>query len=233
MQLIRPFLLAAACTRGAVGPGPDQVGPARRLPGHQLPHREPAAVRRRRRQGQRRQAEDHRARRTPRCSRRPRSSARCRAGRRRSARSCWSTSRTSGRSSAPTACPSWPTATTKRPSCGRRRSRCSRRSSAEQGMMVLYAVPWPPQGIYSKKPLASAADLKGIKWRAYSPATAASPNWWARSRSPCRRPKLSQALATGVVESMMSSGSTGCRHQDSTSTSSTGTTPRPGCRRTR
>jgi TRAP-type C4-dicarboxylate transport system substrate-binding protein len=34
---------------------------------------------------------------------------------------------------------------------------------AEQGMMVLYAVPWPPQGVYSKKLLASAADLKGIK----------------------------------------------------------------------
>ena len=43
---------------------------------------------------------------------------------------------------------------------------------AEQGMMLLYAVPWPPQGIYAKKPLDSAADLKGIKWRAYSPATA-------------------------------------------------------------
>ena len=27
---------------------------------------------------------------------------------------------------------------------------------AEQGMMVLYAVPWPPQGIYSKKPIGSA-----------------------------------------------------------------------------
>ena len=59
---------------------------------------------------------------------------------------------------------------------------------AEQGLMVLYAVAWPPQGIYTKKPLNSAADLKGVKWRAYSPATAASPNWWARSRSPCRRP---------------------------------------------
>ena len=37
---------------------------------------------------------------------------------------------------------------------------------AEQGMMVLFAVPWPPQGVYSKKPLNSAADLRGIKWRA-------------------------------------------------------------------
>src|SRR6476620_1278992 len=43
---------------------------------------------------------------------------------------------------------------------------------AADGMMALYAVPWPPQGIYAKRPLASAADLKGMKWRAYSPATA-------------------------------------------------------------
>ena len=43
---------------------------------------------------------------------------------------------------------------------------------AEQGMMLLYAVAWPPQGIFTKKQVASAADLKGIKWRAYSPATA-------------------------------------------------------------
>jgi TRAP-type C4-dicarboxylate transport system substrate-binding protein len=42
---------------------------------------------------------------------------------------------------------------------------------AEQGMMLLYAVAWPPQGIYSKKPIQSAADLKGSKWRAYSPST--------------------------------------------------------------
>jgi TRAP-type C4-dicarboxylate transport system substrate-binding protein len=38
-------------------------------------------------------------------------------------------------------------------------------------MMLLYAVAWPPQGIYSKKPIQSAADLKGSKWRAYSPST--------------------------------------------------------------
>ncbi|HQX61708.1 MAG TPA: TRAP transporter substrate-binding protein DctP, partial [Burkholderiaceae bacterium] len=39
---------------------------------------------------------------------------------------------------------------------------------AADGMLLLYAVAWPPQGIYSKKPINSAADLKGIKWRAYS-----------------------------------------------------------------
>src|SRR5206468_9235155 len=43
---------------------------------------------------------------------------------------------------------------------------------AEQGLMLLYTVAWPPQGIYVKKPINSAADLKGVKWRAYNPTTA-------------------------------------------------------------
>jgi TRAP-type C4-dicarboxylate transport system substrate-binding protein len=59
---------------------------------------------------------------------------------------------------------------------------------AEQGMMLLYAVPGRRRASTARSRSASAADLKGIKWRAYSPATAASPNWWARSRSPCRPP---------------------------------------------
>ena len=42
---------------------------------------------------------------------------------------------------------------------------------AKQGMKLLYTVPWPPQGIYSKRTLASVSDMKGLKWRAYSPAT--------------------------------------------------------------
>jgi TRAP-type transport system periplasmic protein len=80
---------------------------------------------------------------------------------------------------------------------------------AEQGMMVLYSVPWPPQGIYSKKPLASAADLKGSKWRAYSPATARIAELVGAQPVTVQAAELSQALATGVVESYMSSGSTG------------------------
>ena len=80
---------------------------------------------------------------------------------------------------------------------------------AEQGMMVLYAVPWPPQGVYSKKPLNSAADLKGIKWRAYSPATARIAELVGAQPVTVQAAEVSQAFATGVAESMMSSGSTG------------------------
>ena len=80
---------------------------------------------------------------------------------------------------------------------------------AEQGMMVLFSVPWPPQGIYSKRPLASAADLKGIKWRAYSPATARIAELVGAQPVTVQAAEVSQAFATGVAESMMSSGSTG------------------------
>jgi TRAP-type C4-dicarboxylate transport system substrate-binding protein len=80
---------------------------------------------------------------------------------------------------------------------------------AEQGLMILYAVPWPPQGVYSKKPLASAADLKGIKWRAYSPATARIAELVGAQPVTVQAAEVSQAFATGVTESMMSSGSTG------------------------
>jgi len=80
---------------------------------------------------------------------------------------------------------------------------------AEQGMMALYAVAWPPQGIYSKKPLSSAADLKGIKWRAYSPATSRIAQLVGAQPVTVQAAEVSQAFATGVTESMMSSGSTG------------------------
>ncbi|WP_296872255.1 TRAP transporter substrate-binding protein [Tibeticola sp.] len=80
---------------------------------------------------------------------------------------------------------------------------------AEQGMMVLYAVPWPPQGIYSKKPINSAADLKGVKWRAYSPATARIAELVGAQPVTVQAAELSQAMATGVVEADMSSGPAG------------------------
>ena len=80
---------------------------------------------------------------------------------------------------------------------------------AADGMMALYAVPWPPQGIYVKKPINSAADLKGVKWRAYSPATARIAELVGAQPVTVQAAELSQAMATGVIESYMSSGSTG------------------------
>ncbi|MBT9488689.1 MAG: TRAP transporter substrate-binding protein [Rubrivivax sp.] len=79
----------------------------------------------------------------------------------------------------------------------------------EQGMQLLYAVAWPPQGIFAKKVINSAADLKGIKWRAYSPSTSRIAELVGAQPVTVQAAELSQAMATGVVESTMSSGATG------------------------
>ncbi|MEJ6003529.1 TRAP transporter substrate-binding protein [Paucibacter soli] len=78
-----------------------------------------------------------------------------------------------------------------------------------QGMQLLYAVAWPPQGIFVKKEISSVADMRGIKWRAYSPATAKIAELIGAQPVTIQAAELSQALATGVVESYMSSGATG------------------------
>ena len=80
---------------------------------------------------------------------------------------------------------------------------------AEQGMIMLYSVPWPPQGIYSKKPINSVADLKGIKWRAYSPSTGRIADLVGAQPVTVQAAELAQAMATGVIEATMTSGATG------------------------
>jgi len=80
---------------------------------------------------------------------------------------------------------------------------------AKQGMKLLYTVPWPPQGIYSKKPLANVGDMKGLKWRAYSPATSKIAELVGAQPVTVQAAEVSQALATGVIDSYMSSGATG------------------------
>jgi TRAP-type C4-dicarboxylate transport system substrate-binding protein len=80
---------------------------------------------------------------------------------------------------------------------------------AKQGMKLLFTVPWPPQGIYTKRTLNSVADMKGLKWRAYSPATSKIAELVGAQPVTVQAAEVSQALATGVIDSYMSSGATG------------------------
>jgi TRAP-type C4-dicarboxylate transport system substrate-binding protein len=80
---------------------------------------------------------------------------------------------------------------------------------AKQGIKLLYTVAWPPQGIYANRTLNSAADMKGLKWRAYSPATSRIAELVGAQPVTVQAAELTQALATGVVDSYMSSGATG------------------------
>ena len=80
---------------------------------------------------------------------------------------------------------------------------------AAQGIMLLFAVPWAPQGIYAKKDLNSIEDMKGLKWRAYNVGTARIGEIVGAQSVTVQAAELPQALATGVVNSFMSSGGTG------------------------
>lgn len=78
-----------------------------------------------------------------------------------------------------------------------------------QGMTLLYTVAWPPQGIFANKDINKVDDLKGVKWRAYSPVTARIAELIGAQPVTIQQSELAQAMATGVVEAFMTSGSTG------------------------
>ena len=80
---------------------------------------------------------------------------------------------------------------------------------AKQGMRILYAVPWPPQGIYSNKPIASVADMKGLKMRTYNPATSRIAELSGAQPVTIQAAELAQAMATGAVNANITSGATG------------------------
>src|ERR1700752_5442178 len=80
---------------------------------------------------------------------------------------------------------------------------------ASQGLMLLFAVPWGPQGIYAKKDLNTVEDMKGLKWRAYNVGTARIADLVGAQPVTIQDAELPQALATGVVNAFMTSGSTG------------------------
>jgi TRAP-type transport system periplasmic protein len=78
-----------------------------------------------------------------------------------------------------------------------------------RGLTLLYSVPWPGQGIYTKEPLKSVADLKGTKFRTYSPLTARLAELLGASPTVIQVPEIPQMFATGAVHAMITSSATG------------------------
>lgn len=79
----------------------------------------------------------------------------------------------------------------------------------KERLKVLFSVPWPPQGLYSKKEVTSADDLKGVKMRAYNALTERLARLTGAVPTQVEVPDIPQAFATGQVEAMITSPSTG------------------------
>ncbi|HEX4926550.1 MAG TPA: TRAP transporter substrate-binding protein [Burkholderiales bacterium] len=80
---------------------------------------------------------------------------------------------------------------------------------AKRNLKLLYSVAWPGQGIYSKEPLKSVDDLKGTKFRTYSPMTARLAELLGASPTVVQVPEVPQMFATGAIQAMITSSATG------------------------
>lgn len=78
-----------------------------------------------------------------------------------------------------------------------------------QGLVLLFSVPWPTQGIYTKAPLAGLADIKGSKMRTYNSTTSRFAELLGAVPTTVQAAEVSQAFATGMVQSMITSAATG------------------------
>jgi TRAP-type C4-dicarboxylate transport system substrate-binding protein len=78
-----------------------------------------------------------------------------------------------------------------------------------RGLKLLYAVAWPGQGLYTKDPLKSAADLKGQKMRTYSPLTSRLAELLGATGVQVQVTDVPQMFATGAMQAMVTSSATG------------------------
>lgn len=80
---------------------------------------------------------------------------------------------------------------------------------ASQGMRLLFVSPWPGQSLYSKRPISSAADLKGTKMRTFNPATQQIATHFGAQPVQIQLAELNQAVATGIVDNFLTSSASG------------------------
>lgn len=79
----------------------------------------------------------------------------------------------------------------------------------DQGLVLMYSVPWPPQGLYFKKNVNSLADMAGVKVRSYNTATARLAELTGMAPISIEAAEISQALSAGVIGSLITSAVTG------------------------
>lgn len=78
---------------------------------------------------------------------------------------------------------------------------------AKQGIKVLYVVPWPNMALFTKRPVQSISDLRGMKIRSLNKSTAKIAELSGAIPVQVEAAEMSQAFATGVVEALMTSPS--------------------------
>jgi len=83
----------------------------------------------------------------------------------------------------------------------------------ERGLQLLYAVPWPPQNLYSRTEIKGVQDFKGQRMRAYSPATVRIAELVNATPITIQVVDLAKAIAEERLDMMITSSWTGIETQ--------------------
>jgi TRAP-type C4-dicarboxylate transport system substrate-binding protein len=78
-----------------------------------------------------------------------------------------------------------------------------------EGLQLLFAVPWPPQGLYSAKPVHEIDALRDMKFRVYNAATEHLAQLAGAVPTQVEVSDVPQAFASGRLDAMIASPSTG------------------------
>ncbi len=78
-----------------------------------------------------------------------------------------------------------------------------------EGLKLLFSVPWPPQGIYAKREINTIDDLKGLKFRTYNVMIKRIAELTGAVPTQIEVPDLPAAFASGRVDVMITSASSG------------------------
>lgn len=84
---------------------------------------------------------------------------------------------------------------------------------AEQGLTVLFAVPWPGQSLYLGKEVTDPAQFQGLTFRAYNAATERLAQLLGAVPTQVEAGDIATAFSTGRVAAMITSPSTGVSSQ--------------------
>jgi TRAP-type C4-dicarboxylate transport system substrate-binding protein len=81
----------------------------------------------------------------------------------------------------------------------------------DQGMRLVYTVPWPGQGFYTRNEINSIADMAGIKFRTYNSTTEKMVSLMKGVPTTVEAVEIPQAFSAGIVDAMVTSAATGAR----------------------
>jgi TRAP-type C4-dicarboxylate transport system substrate-binding protein len=87
------------------------------------------------------------------------------------------------------------------------------REFAQRGLKILYTVPWPPQGLYTTRPVKTLGDFKNMKMRTYNQTTVRLAEMLGATSVDVAMVDVGKAANEGRMDAMITSAVTGVENK--------------------